>query len=341
MKNLLALAAALLAATRCLAAEPATGPHLEFEQTVYNFGATSQVATVSGIFKFKNTGDALLTLDPPKPSCGCTVAALKPNTLPPGAEGELSFSMALGLNRGVLEKHIQVHSNDPQTPDVTLTIKVDFTPLHELAPATLSLLLPYGVNSTTQYTTLTRTDGGPLQIVRLDPSKPWISAVLEPTVTGPTNAAISRLRVVVQREGSPRRFNEWIHLYSATETNTPATSLYLYGQMLGEVSLEPEALYWSIDSTAQTPAANPEAQSLRRVLIRAADGKTLVLKNPQSSVPGIQVELVPKEPGKVYELMVRLDTVPPASLSGVLSFDTSVAGQARMEVPVIVNIFKH
>lgn len=338
MKKTISLVGAFMMAAQCLAIEPAVAPHLQFETVLYNFGPTSQVAMVSGVFKFKNTGDAVLNLDAPKPSCGCTVAELKPNILPPGATGELAFSMTLGLSRGMLEKHIDVHSNDPLTPNVTLTVKVDYTPLHELAPLTLAPNLAFGVTSATQYTTLTRTDGKPLEIVRLDASKPWIIPILEPA--NATNASTAQLRIVIQREGSPRRFNEWVHLYAAGDTNTPATSLYIYGQIMGEVSLEPEALYWSIDAATKSAVVKPEAQVLRRVTIRAATGQKLALNNPQSTIKGIKVELVPKEAGKVYELVARLDEVPAGSVSGIVSFDTSVAGQARMEVPVIVNVFQ-
>jgi hypothetical protein len=108
---------------------------------------------------------------------------------------------------------------------------------------------------------------------------------------------------------------------------------------LGEIALSPEALYWSITDAAKT-ADRPEALVLRRVTIRSADGKPIALKNPQSSVKGIKVELVPKEPGKVYELIARLEDVPASTVSGVVSFETSVLAQSRIEVPVIVNVFK-
>lgn len=337
-KSLSLLAGTLCLAAHCLAAPPDGVPRLVFDRTLYDFGPTSQVATVSGVFKFTNTGAGVLTLDPPKPSCGCTVAELKPNTLPPGATGELAFSLNLGLSRGALEKHIAVHSNDPQTPEVSLTIKVDYTPLYELSPLTLAPNLPYGVNVNTQSTTLTRTDGKPLLIGRMEASKPWITAKLEPAAG--TNAATARLVVSIQRDGAPRRFNEWVHVYSTEQTNTPVTSLYLYGQIMGEVSLEPEALYWSIAAAAKTPVANPEAQVLRRVTIRAADGQTLALKNPLSTIKGIKVELLPKEAGKVYELVARLEDVPASTTSGIVSFETSVASQSRIEVPVIVNVFQ-
>ena len=56
----------------CVAAQAEGTPKIQFDQLVYDFGKTSQVATVSGVFKFKNIGDGILKLEPPKPSCGCT-----------------------------------------------------------------------------------------------------------------------------------------------------------------------------------------------------------------------------------------------------------------------------
>ena len=323
----------------CLAAQADGAPKIQFDQTLFDFGKTSQVATVSGVFKFKNAGDGILKLEPPKPSCGCTVAELKPDTLPPGAAGELSFTLNLGLYKGNLEKHIAVRSNDPQTPEVSLAIKVDYTPLFDLSPMTLSPNLPYGVNDASQFTTLTRTDGKPLRILRLDASQPWITATVEPGTNADQTTA--RIRVAIRREGPPRRFNEYVHVYSADQTNNiPVSSIYLYGEVMGEVSLTPEALYWSITGATNTSAEGPEAQSTRRVTIRSASGQTLEVKNPKSTIPGIKVELVPKEAGKVYELVARLDTVPPSTISGNVSFETSVAAQSKIELPVIVNVFK-
>jgi Protein of unknown function (DUF1573) len=322
----------------CVAAQAEGTPKIQFDQTVYDFGKTSQVANVSGVFMFKNTGDGILKVEPPKPSCGCTVAELKPDTLAPGATGELAFTLNLGVSRAILEKHIAVRSNDPQTPDVSLTIRVDYTPLYDVNPMTLAPNLAFGVNDATQFTTITRTDGKPLRIVKLDTSKPWIKATVEPDAK--PDDATARIRIAIQRDGSPRRFNENIQVYTADQTNTPASSIYLYGQVMGEVSLNPEALYWSIPDTTNAPAARPEAQITQRVTIRSASGQTIELKNPQSTIKGMKVELVQKEAGKVYELVARLDEVPASTVSGNVSFETSVAAQPKIEVPVIVNVFK-
>jgi hypothetical protein len=321
-----------------IAAQAEGIPKIQFEQTVYDFGKTSLVTSVSGVFKFKNVGNGVLKVEPPKPSCGCTVAGLKPDTLPPGATGELSFTLNLGLYRTTLEKHIAVTSNDPAKPEVSLTIKADYTPLYDLNPMTLAPNLAFGANETEQFTTITRTDGKPLRILRLDASQPWITATLEPAEK--TNDTTARIRIAIQRDGPPRRFNEFVHVYADEQTNTPVSRIYLYGHVMGEVSLSPEALYWSIRDEGKVPAESLEAKNLRRLTIRSADGKAIELKNPQSTIKGLKVELVPKEPGKVYELLARLDEVPASTVSGNVSFETSVAAQPKIEVPVIVNVFK-
>lgn len=329
---------ALLAVAVCSSALAESGPKIQFDKTVYDFGKTTLISTVSGVFRFTNTGDATLKVESPKPSCGCTIAELKPDTLNPGESGELAFTLNLGVVRAVLEKHIAVKSNDPKTPEVSLTIKADYTPLYELAPMTLAPLLAFGVNETNQITILSRNDGKPLQIGRLDSSKPWITATLEPS--SKTNETTARIRVAIQRDGTPRRFNEYVHIYTVDQTNIPVTSIYVSGEVRGEVSLLPEALYWSITGSAPTTADNIESMMLRRVAIRSATGKPFLLKNPQSTIKGIKVELVSKEAGKSYELVARLDDVPASTVSGSVSFETSVAEQPKIEVPVIVNVFK-
>lgn len=321
-----------------LAALAEGSPKIQFGQTVYDFGKTTQVATVSGVFKFENVGDGILKVEPPLPSCGCTVAELKPDTLKPGESGELAFTLHLGQAKAEFDKHIAVKSNDPQTPEVSLRIKADYTPLYDVNPMTLNPQLAFGVNATNGFTTIQRTDGKPLPLLRLVASKPWITANVDPGTKA--NESAARIRIAIRREGTPRRFSEFIQVYSAEQTNTPVTSIYVYGQIMGEVSLTPEALYWSVTEAPKMAADRSEALALRRVTIRSADGKAIELKNPVSTIKGIKVELVPKDAGQVYELVARLEEMPASTVSGHVSFETSVPAQPRIEVPVIVNVFK-
>jgi hypothetical protein len=315
----------------------AAAPRIQFDESVYDFGKTSQVETVSGIFKFKNTGDGVLKLETPEPSCGCTVASLKPDILQPGERGELTFSLNLGNNRGNLEKHISIRSNDPTNATVSLTIRVDYTPLYDLDPLTLSPHLAFGETKVVQSATLTRTDGKPLHILKLDPSKPWITAKV---AGNEPDASTKKIVITVERNGLPRRFNEFILVYAEDQTNAPISTISLYGQVMGEVSVSPESLYWSVIDGAPISTGQAEALAMRRVTIRSADGNPFELKNPRSTIQDIQVEVVPKESGKAYELVATLSKIPGQTVSGSVSFETSVAAQPRIELPVIVNVSK-
>src|ERR1043166_6995333 len=108
------------------AAKPTEPPgKIQFDKTVYDFGSTSFVDSVTGTFTFQNAGTGELKVGKPQPSCGCTVASVKPEVLKPGEKGELVFKVNIGGARGTLEKHITVPSNDPQSPKVSLSIKAN------------------------------------------------------------------------------------------------------------------------------------------------------------------------------------------------------------------------
>ena len=103
-------------------------PKIQFDQTIYDFGKISEGESIRGSFKFKNAGDSVLKVEHPSTSCGCTIAALKTDTLPPGETAEVAFTLTLRGLKGALRKTIRLPSNDPQNPASVLTIKGEYTP---------------------------------------------------------------------------------------------------------------------------------------------------------------------------------------------------------------------
>lgn len=313
-------------------------PKIQFDRLVYDFGKTGQVETVTGTFRYWNEGDGVLRIKPPESSCGCTVASLKPDTLVPGETGELGFTFNLGKTRAMLEKHITVLSNDPASPEVRLVIRADYTPLYEAIPMMVSPLLARDGRPTNFLVALTRTDGKPLRIRKLEPSKPWITAALEPGPAGDrTNAGV---RIEVRSDGQPRRFSEYVQVYDVAQTNSPVTMIYVYGQVLGDLALTPEAIYWDLPEPAKLKAPLADAIVTRRVTIRAVDGRRFELGNPRSTVPALELELTRQENGAAYELRAKLSNPPAQSLAGRVTLDSSVATQPSVEVPFVVHVAK-
>src|SRR5215469_12377106 len=114
-------------------------PAIQFETNFFDFGKIVVPGKISGAFKFKNVGDGLLRLERPEPSCGCTDAKATPDTLAPGQSGEITYTINLDHAMGQVQKHIAVRSNDPRTPDVQLTMQLEFTPLYQIEPASLHI----------------------------------------------------------------------------------------------------------------------------------------------------------------------------------------------------------
>lgn len=315
-------------------ARSAGAPRIEFEQKIRDFGRVLRIENVSGTFKFKNVGDDVLRLEPPEPSCSCTVVSLKTSALKPGESGELPFVLNLGRFKAHLEEHIVVKSNDPRTPEVILTMKAEYTPLYDVTPITLAPNVPQGGRDTNALITITRTDGKPLGPLRLVPSTPWIVVKRETGIE--TADSTARFRVELEPDGPPRRFYESINVYRSPQTNELTAGIMVYGRVTEELVIEPEALLWRITGPAQVRAENSEALTIRRATIRSAIGREFELKNPEVSLKGVTVKLVRKESGRAYELVAKLVEAPEQTISGFVSFETTVPTQPRIEVPLVV-----
>jgi uncharacterized cupredoxin-like copper-binding protein len=97
-------------------------PKLVLQQTSYDFGDIKQGEKVSHDFVLSNSGGDLLTISNVSASCGCTAATPEKNELAPGESTNLTVSFNSSGRRGKQNKTIRIFSNDPQNPEMVLTI---------------------------------------------------------------------------------------------------------------------------------------------------------------------------------------------------------------------------
>ena len=320
-------------------AKPPAGPapKLQFDSTVYDFGATSLVESVTGTFTFHNAGDAELKLQKPVPSCGCTVASVKPDVLKPGEKGELVFTLRLGGNRGHVEKHINVPSNDPQSPNINLAIKTELVQILEVTPAQV-MIGDIRQGTTTNVTVqVRRTDGKALSILKAEVTgNSVLRARVEPWDTNQTAKVI----IEVVGEGQPRRFSDQVKISIDGNTQVVA-SIPVQGQLMGDVNITPEQVFWGIPDPERWPGTYPEAMTTRRITVTAGQpGKPLEIQNVTSSLKEVSIELVTVEKGKTYILVAKLTVAPKEPTRGTISFDTNVPSQPKIVVPVTINVLK-
>jgi hypothetical protein len=315
---------------------PAGLPEIRFETNIFDFGKVTGRERVSGVFRFRNTGTAVLRIDPPETSCECTVPELKTNTIAPGETGELSYIIALDRPlKG--QRLIRVHSNDPKNPNINLTVQLDYTPLYELEPKTLWITVPPGKEEAQATFTVSRTDGRPVDIDRLTTSQPWISAAVDTGFKSEDNSA--RVKVNVRRPSSPPSpFSASVTLWRTNESASPAQSIPLNGEILGEFAAVPARLYWVIPDFGAEKTNYPAESLTRTVALKSVLGHEVAVNKVSSSINGLALKVVPKQPGRNYDLILRFDELPQNFSNGKITVETSLTNLPTIEIPLTVAV---
>jgi hypothetical protein len=99
------------------------GPAIRFEAVVQDLGDQTDVNSVSGVFPFQNRGDQPLEILDINHSCGCIHTEVTKNPVPPGETAEVIAELGLQGIDGARSELIEVQTNDPTNPSVTLVLQ--------------------------------------------------------------------------------------------------------------------------------------------------------------------------------------------------------------------------
>jgi len=100
----------------------ASAPKLTCDSPTFEFGEVEVTQSVEHTFVLKNAGDAAVEITKTEAHCGCTVASLSDKIIPPGSESTLTVSVDLKGQKGHVIKTVDVLSNDPAKPKLTLSM---------------------------------------------------------------------------------------------------------------------------------------------------------------------------------------------------------------------------
>lgn len=96
------------------------GPEIRFDHEINYIGTIKEGDVAEIEFRYRNTGNADLTITDVVPSCGCVWAEWNHETVKPGKTGIIKAHFKSADRPGALQTQISVHSNAPM---VMLTIK--------------------------------------------------------------------------------------------------------------------------------------------------------------------------------------------------------------------------
>jgi hypothetical protein len=117
-----------------LAAAATPGPKAQVPETTYDFGEVFEDRQLSHTFTIKNIGDALLEIKDIDSDCACT-AADSDRRIPPGGQGRITLTIAPYSVLRQFAKKTKVFFNDPDQPQVVLTMKGYGKPFIEIQPS--------------------------------------------------------------------------------------------------------------------------------------------------------------------------------------------------------------
>src|SRR4051812_6079250 len=174
------LSAVLLAPSMAVAGAGTSGPRpaIEVRETQKDAGTFEEGTVVAFHFVVANRGQADLEVTQVKPSCGCTVAKWD-RVIKPGAQGTIDADMNTQYFRSAVTKHLTVFSNDPDRPQMDLTMTAHLVPLIKISPGAAALPT-MGDTAVTHEFTLERSGGRPMKIVQVIPNAPYIKAETTP-----------------------------------------------------------------------------------------------------------------------------------------------------------------
>ncbi|MHB8066276.1 MAG: DUF1573 domain-containing protein [Desulfobaccales bacterium] len=117
-----------------LAATATIGPKAQVPETTFDFGEIFEDVKLTHTFNIKNIGDALLEIKDIDSDCACT-AADSDRRIPPGGVGRVTLTIAPYSVLRQFTKKTKVFFNDPDQPQVVLTMKGYGKPFIEIQPS--------------------------------------------------------------------------------------------------------------------------------------------------------------------------------------------------------------
>ncbi len=163
----------------------AATPRLAVDQPTFNFGAITQGKKVDHVFTFTNKGDAPLTIEQVRTSCGCTAANIASRLIEPGKKGEVKVTFDSTNFAGNISKTVFVHSNDPQLPIYSLILQGSVIEEIPVTPRQLNLGTIKAGGTGEAFITIDNRSDKPLTLKSVRTTNPRISATLSKNLLKP------------------------------------------------------------------------------------------------------------------------------------------------------------
>jgi hypothetical protein len=336
---ILAAVATFLTGSLAAAPAPATTakpqPKAVAVDPVFDGGEVAKGADVRHDFGIKNDGSAPLEITDVRPACGCTVASYD-KTIAPGAVGKVHATVDTLNFQGPIAKALTVFTNDPDNPQLTLTVKVKVTPFVNVSPGYARFAATRGETGGQMKAveTLYAPDGGLTAITGIDSPYPFITATFREAQEGEKlpNIAARQFRVEVtlasDAQVGPLSANLTVH---TNHPKAPLVAIPITGFVRPTIAVTPP-----VGDFGTLHLTEPYSRTIN---VKSFATEPIHVTSVETDSKGITASFKPVRDGKEYELLVTLPkTMDKGPLHGKLVIHTDSQKQPLIDVELKGNI---
>lgn len=270
-------------------------PKIDFEHSVYDFGAVPQGYVVTHPYPFKNSGSAGLVIEKVRDTCSCTCTILSKNRIPPKGRGEVPVIFNTSKYRGGQQHFVYVHSNDPEKPLVRLELK-GF--IMVAIPSELYLGNIYINEPINKSVKLLEPGENSPAIDKISSSSKYLHAGIN------TDSAEGIKDRVVDITLSPSVPAGTLHEEVAVffrDKKLPPLRIPVTGYIEGEVAVSPKALFFGF-------VGNGARVSKDIAIVSNTTERIFKISGVESDLKNMSFEIIETEKGRKYIVRVMLDS---------------------------------
>lgn len=315
-----------------IAKKPVPGaprPVMEIAELKHDFGTIEPDQVLEHKFPIKNVGDAALTIDGLRSSCGCVTLEMSSLEIPPGGAADL-VAQINAEHYGGPSPNISayVYANDPEHEITVFNVVAEITPEFVIEPETLDFGTVVKGSESSRSFRLRQTWREPVKIASLDTSPEGIGAFYsEVAGSGEGDPGSAKVEYEVEVRIGPDAPAGNLAGYVNVHTNIkrrPVVRIPIKGFVRGGVSTIPKLFLF---------AARESDQDLGSIDIYADGpfGVTEII----SDVDGIVWETRSQGRRAMHSVVAKLEPgAQPGDRSGSVTIKLSQAGVEQVVVPV-------
>lgn len=331
--SLVLAAAVWLAPTATRAADATKAsvpmPKIEVEPLSRDMGTVAKGDRINVTFAVKNTGNADLVISDARPSCGCTVASFD-RVIKPGQSGKIDASVDTKDFSGPITKVVSVISNDPQSPQVNLTIKAIVKPYVDVVPTDFVRFAAVQGDTATQSVDLISQEKSFSPSVEAS-SQPYVTARVEPVAEKdrpPKSTGIQyKLNVTLGPSAPVGILNAPVKIKTGI-AQQPEIEIRVSGIVRDQISVTPLAITFG----NFTPGKDVIARNI--IINNNKPAQPVRLTKAEVSVSGLTAEIVPVTEGMAYTVIIKPEEhLKKGPFNGIVKIYTDDQQRPEIDVP--------